>query len=73
MNKVKPINIPLASHFKLSSGLSPKNDEEKKYMSHIPYANVVGSIMYVTISTRSGISHVVGVVSRYMANPGKNH
>ena len=29
MNKVKRINIPLASHFKLSSGLSPKNDEEK--------------------------------------------
>ena len=29
MNKVKPVNIPLASHFKLSSGLSPKNDEEK--------------------------------------------
>ena len=34
MNKVKPINIPLASHFKLSSGLSPKNDEESSIFSY---------------------------------------
>jgi hypothetical protein len=29
MNHVKPVNIPLASHFKLSSGLCPSNKEEK--------------------------------------------
>ena len=73
MNKVKPVNIPLASHFNLSSGLSPKNDEENQYMSHIPYANVARILMCVMISTRPDISHAVGVVSRYMANPGKEH
>ena len=41
MNNVKPVQIPLASHFKLSSILCPSNDEEKDYMSHVPYANVV--------------------------------
>lgn len=73
MNKVKPSNIRLASHFKLSSGLSPSSDEEKQYMSRVPYANVVGSLMYAMISTRSDISHAVGVVSRYKANPRKEH
>ena len=63
MNKVKLVNIPLASHFKLSLGLSPKNDEEKHYMSHIPYANAVGSLMYAMISTRLDISHAVGELS----------
>ena len=29
MNNVKPVNVPLASHFKLSSVLSPRTDEEK--------------------------------------------
>ena len=29
MNNVKPINVPLGSHFKLSSILSPRTDEEK--------------------------------------------
>ena len=27
MNNVKPINVPLASHFKLSSDLSPTTNE----------------------------------------------
>ena len=43
MNNVKPVNVPLASHFKLSSVLSPRIDEEKQYMSHVPYANVVAT------------------------------
>eukprot|EP00253_Pinus_taeda_P016429 PITA_16429 len=73
MNNVKPVSIPLASHFKLSSSLCPNTDEEKDYMSRIPYANVVGCLMYAMVCTRPDISHAVGVVSRYMANPGKEH
>eukprot|EP00253_Pinus_taeda_P002152 PITA_02152 len=70
MNSVKPINVPLASHFKLSLVLSPRTDEDKQYMSRLPYANVVGNLMYVMVSTRPDISHAVEVVSRFMANPG---
>ena len=66
MNNVKPVKITLASHFKLSSILCPSNDEENEYMSCVPYANAVGSLMYVMVSTRKDISHVVGVVSQYM-------
>ena len=73
MNNVKPVSVPFASHFKLSSGLCPNTDEEKDYMSQIPYANVVGCLMYAMVCTRPDISHAVGVVSRYMANPGKEH
>jgi hypothetical protein len=73
MNTVKPVQIPLASHYKISLGLCPGNDEEKDYMSRVPYANVVGSMMYAMVSTRPDISHAVGVVSRYMENPGKKH
>ena len=73
MNKVKPVNVPLASHFKLSSGLCPSSDEEKDYMSCVPYANAVGCLMYAMVCTRPDISHAIGVVSKYMANPGKEH
>ena len=73
MNNVKPVNVPLASHFKLSSDLSPRTNEEKKYMSRVPYANAVGNLMYAMVSTRPDISHAVGVVSRFMANPGEEH
>jgi hypothetical protein len=50
MNNVKYIQIPLASHFKLSLVLCPSNDEEKDYTSCVPYANVVGSFMYAMVS-----------------------
>ena len=73
MNNVKPVSVPLASHFKLSSSLYPNTNEENEYMSRIPYANPVGTLMYAMVYTRSDISHVVGVVSRYMANLGKEH
>ena len=42
-------------------------------MSHVPYANEVGSIMYVMVCTRIDISHVVNVASRYMDSPRKIH
>jgi hypothetical protein len=37
MNNVKPIKIPLASHFKLSLSLCPSNDEENEYISRVTY------------------------------------
>jgi hypothetical protein len=73
MNDVKLVSVPLDSHFKLSSSLCPSTKEEKEYMSRIRYANAVGSLMYAMVSTRPDISHEVGVVSRYMENPGKDH
>ena len=42
-------------------------------MEKIPYANVVGSLMYVMLCTRPDISYAVGMVSRYQSNPGKAH
>ncbi|KAM2012453.1 hypothetical protein ACFX1T_024318 [Malus domestica] len=70
---LKPVSTPLASHFKLSASMSPKTVEESQYMAQIPYANVVGSLMYVMVCTRPDISQAVSIVSRYMHNPGKGH
>ena len=42
-------------------------------MESIPYASVVGSIMYIMICTRPDLAHVISVTSRYMADPGKEH
>ncbi|KAL5850870.1 hypothetical protein ACOSQ4_008883 [Xanthoceras sorbifolium] len=72
-DKSKPVNTPLAPHMKLSADLSPKNDAEREYMSKVPYANAVGSLMYAMVCTRPDISQAVGVVSRYMHDPGKGH
>ncbi|PKI32486.1 hypothetical protein CRG98_047123 [Punica granatum] len=42
-------------------------------MEKVPYASVVGSIMYAMVCTRPDIAHAVGVVSRYISNQGKQH
>jgi hypothetical protein len=40
-------------------------------MSRVPYSSTIGSSMYVMVCTRLDIAHALGVVSRYMNNPGK--
>ena len=42
-------------------------------MVKIPYKNAVGCLMYAMVLTRPNIAHVISVVSRYMASPGKEH
>jgi hypothetical protein len=42
-------------------------------MSKVPYSSEVGSLMYAMVCTRPDIAHAVGVVSRYMNNPGKEY
>ncbi|RVW81651.1 Retrovirus-related Pol polyprotein from transposon TNT 1-94 [Vitis vinifera] len=73
MNEAKPMSTPLGSHFKLSKEQSPKTEEERDHMSKVPYASAIGSLMYAMVCTRPDIAHVVGVVSRFMSRPGKQH
>ncbi|KAL5821663.1 hypothetical protein ACOSQ3_023545 [Xanthoceras sorbifolium] len=73
MSKAKSVSSPLASHFKLNASQCPSSKEEKSEMSKVPYASAVGSLMYAMVCTRPDIAHVVGVVSRFLSNPGKEH
>jgi hypothetical protein len=73
MQNAIPVSTPLASHFKLTKEMCPKTQEEIEYMSRVPCSSAVGSLMYVMVCTRPDIAHVVGFVSRYMNNPGKEH
>jgi ATP-binding cassette subfamily B (MDR/TAP) protein 1 len=42
-------------------------------MFRVPYSNTVGFLMYAMVCSRPNLSHVLSVVSRFMANPGKEH
>lgn len=73
MSSTKPVSSSLANHFRLSIEQSPKSKEERDLMAKISYASAIGSLMYAMVCTRPDIAHAVGVVSRFMANPGKQH
>eukprot|EP00253_Pinus_taeda_P003020 PITA_03020 len=53
--------------------LCPKTQEEEEDISRVPYASAVGSLMYAMVCTRPDIAHAVGVLSRFMSKPGKEH
>ncbi|XP_075076347.1 secreted RxLR effector protein 161-like [Nicotiana tabacum] len=42
-------------------------------MKVVPYVSAVGSLMYVMLCTRPDICFVVGMVSRFQSNPGREH
>ena len=48
--------------FKLFSKQCPQSLEEKDEMSQIPYASVVGSVMYVMVCTRPDLAYTVSTV-----------
>jgi hypothetical protein len=73
MSNAKPASSPLAGHLKLSSKLSPTSEKENEEMKKVPYASAVGSLMYDMVCTRPDVAHAVGVVSRFLSNPGKEH
>ena len=67
------MSTPLGSHFKLSKEQSLKTEKERDHISKVPYASAIGSLMYAMVCTRLDITYVVGVVSRFMSRPGKQH
>ena len=73
MSDAKPVGSTLLTNCKLSGKQSPKTKLEKAEMMKIPYASVVGSLMYAMVCTRPDIGYAVGVVSRFMSNRGREH
>ncbi|KAJ4712638.1 Retrovirus-related Pol polyprotein from transposon TNT 1-94 [Melia azedarach] len=73
MSTAKPIDTLSAANAHLSIAFAPKSVEEKEYMSRVPYASVVGSLMYAMVCSRPDLAQSVSVVSRFMGEPGKEH
>jgi len=67
------VKVPIHVGVKLSVELCPKTKEEEEDMSRVPYASAVGSLMYEMVCIRPDIAHAVGVLSRFMSKPGKEH
>ena len=73
MYDCKPGDTPMAKGDKFSLNKCPKNNFEIQEIQQIPYASAIGSLMYAQVCTRSDIAYIVGMLGRYLSNPGKDH
>lgn len=67
MTEAKSLSTPLSVATKLTKDGEPLDKEV------LPYAQLIGSLMYMSICTRPDIAQAVGALARYMANPTHEH
>ena len=73
LQDAKPVSTPLNPGSRLSTSMSPQNDAESSEMSQYPYISLVGSLMYLALTTRPDIAYAAGVLARFNSNPGLAH
>ncbi|KAJ9544136.1 hypothetical protein OSB04_023843 [Centaurea solstitialis] len=73
MDESKKGFIPMQHGIVLSKTQCPESSQDKDKMKSIPYASVIGSIMYAMLCTRPDVAYSVSVTSRYQQNPGEAH
>ena len=73
IKEVKSAELPLVGYFRLLKMMSPQTEVEAQEMKRVPYASGVRSFMYAMLCCRSDIAHAVSQISRFMAQPGREH
>ena len=73
MSDCNPSLTPMDEGTRLSISMSPQTPEEKLNMKAIPYCKLVGKLLYLAVATRPDIAYVVGVLCRFVKNPGEAH
>jgi transposase InsO family protein len=73
MTDCKPVSIPIATGEKLTKEMCPLTPREKELMAKVPYRSAVGSLIYLVTGTRPDLAVAVGIVSKYLENPGPRH
>jgi len=73
MASCKPLNLPMSGDNQLVKAQGAFTEWEKQSMASVPYRSAVGSLMYLMVSTRPDLAAAIGVVSRFLENPGRPH
>ena len=68
MESAKPVNTPINPGMKLV-----KTTEDLDTIDQGLYQSAVGSLLYLSIGTRPGITYAVSNVAKFCANPNKQH
>ena len=73
MDNFKKDYLSIGQKIFLSKKDCSTTSQKREHMSRIPYASMVGSIMYTMICMRTDMASSLGVVSRYQSDLGENY
>jgi hypothetical protein len=73
MSNCKPTTTPHQVGYYLSSNMSPTSENDILDMRNVPYAELVGSLNWVSTNTRPDIATSIGTLCRFISNPGRQH
>jgi hypothetical protein len=68
-----PVSMLMDLSVSLSAAHAPATPKDEAFMWTVPYVSAVGALMYLAIATHPDIAFAVGVLCRFMANPGPEH
>jgi hypothetical protein len=68
-----PVSTPMDPSVSLTSAHALLMPEDKAFMCTVPYVSAVGALMYLAIATHPDIAFAMGVLCRFMAQPGPEH
>ena len=66
MSDCKPVQTPLPPKLPLSHSMAPQSQEDKDFMSKVPYLSAVGSLQYLAMMTHPDIAHSVAYLACLM-------
>jgi hypothetical protein len=73
MEAAHPVLIPLDPSTILRKTSCPTSDQDKMEMANVPYARLLGGLLWVMLVTRPDLSFSVVRLAQYAANPGRAH
>lgn len=69
LSHCSPVSSTAPADFKPKAA----TDEEFESAKHLPYPQIVGSLLYAAVITRPDIAHAVSTLSRYLAKWNESH
>ena len=72
MDNCKHMSTPLSLNHSLYNDPKQITEDDHKKVEHLPFRELIGSLLYLSTRTRPDISTAVSMLSKFVARPGKN-
>ncbi|UYV80953.1 K02A2.6-like, partial [Cordylochernes scorpioides] len=73
MMECRGVSTPLDNSIPITKKDCPTTDKEKDEIKHVPYRELIGSLLYLANSSRPDMTFAVTKLAQFCSNPGERH